>query len=654
MSSYERITLQNVPGPRRLLYASLVLLFPVVLLVLVEGVLRIAGYGETPAFFVTQKIGDREFIRLNDAIARRYFPNLEIAPAASTDMFPPVKGAGVKRIFFLGASSMLGYPYMNNASMSSIVRDALREDVPETIWEVVNVSMTAVTSHFVREYGEACLEHEPDLIVVYAGHNEYYGGMGVASTASVGPAWMTGIYLRIQQFRVVQALTGLLHALISIVPQEQEVSGTLMEALASERAIPHGSRMFNAGVDVFRDNVSAVVESAREHGVPVLLTTVVSNLRDLPPFQSIHGEHVSVVNRREVERLLGAYDSTSDAGDAASRSGLSRAYALDTAFARTLFLLGQSAQDQDDHESAYVWYQRARDFDGLRFRASSALNETIREFTDAGGVTVVDVDTEIRGYAQAGVPGNDLLHEHVHGTVQGYETIASILYPYILRSLGVPKGQVRENRLLRALVTPIDTVAAAMRLDILLNSWPFTNDRRSLSDIHPSGWEQELAFGYLDGVYTWEEIHVRAAEQYEAAGRLDLAVAEYKALRASTPYNVSPYLRLGSLYLSLREADRARDILESSLRIESTSTARIMLGQIAYEQGRFDDAVQHLRQALALGQIDSDTGKDVRLSLAVALHRSGRTPEALDEVRRLRSLYPNFTPAEEFEAYVMR
>ncbi len=643
-----------IPASRRRLYMAILLSFPLLVIVSIEALLRLSGFGAEPEFFVEEHIGDRTYVRMNYDIARRYFPNLDVAPAASIDIFPAKKRPGVRRIFFLGASSMLGYPYMNNVSASAIIRDALRRPYPDTTWEVVNVSMTAVTSHFVREFGRECLRYDPDLLVVYAGHNEYYGGLGVASTELVGPLWLTRLYLQLQEYRVVQALSGLLRALFGAISNDQEVSGTLMEALAREREIQYDSHLFHAGIEVFRENISSLIEEAQDRQVPVLLSTVISNLRGLRPFQPVYRSGLSETDTAGMGSLLQEYLATQGSDGDNGRDILRRAYDLDTTFAMTHFLLGRQAEADSDDMGAYTWYATARDHDGLRFRASGRLNDAIRSFEGSEGVSVVDADSLIRQFAEHGVPGNDLLHEHVHFTVGGYERLATVMYPALNRALGLPEVGPGNRDVLPARVTPIDTMAASMRLDILLNSWPFTTTRRSLADLRPEGWEQELAFKYLDGIYTWEQLHVLTAERYETDGRLADAAAEYESLRAATPHNVSPYLRLGNLCLKMKDAPRARSVLEASLLAEETSNAHMMLGQVAYEQRRFGDAVVHLRKALSLGNMDVRTSMDIRLSLAVALHRSGRNEEALDEVRRLLSMHPDFNPAREFEAFLMR
>ncbi|HVO75336.1 MAG TPA: hypothetical protein VMT35_15005, partial [Ignavibacteriaceae bacterium] len=46
--------------------------------------------------------------------------------------------------------------------------------------------MTAVNSYTLLDLLPGVLNQKPDLILIYAGHNEYYGALGVGSVESYG------------------------------------------------------------------------------------------------------------------------------------------------------------------------------------------------------------------------------------------------------------------------------------------------------------------------------------------------------------------------------------------------------------------------------------------------------------------------------------
>jgi tetratricopeptide (TPR) repeat protein len=80
--------------------------------------------------------------------------------------------------------------------------------------------------------------------------------------------------------------------------------------------------------------------------------------------------------------------------------------------------------------------------DTLRFRTDSRLNQVVREV--AAGIKrggLVDLATEVAQASPLGIPGDDLLYEHVHLNFHGTYLAARALFPRISRDL-VDRGRV--------------------------------------------------------------------------------------------------------------------------------------------------------------------------------------------------------------------
>jgi hypothetical protein len=105
---------------------------------------------------------------------------------SNQDVFDAVKKPNAYRIFVLGESSAAGYPFSPLGSFSRYIRDRLKLLYPSSEIEVVNLSMTAINSYTLRDLFPGVLEQNPDLILIYTGHNEYYGALGVGSIESLG------------------------------------------------------------------------------------------------------------------------------------------------------------------------------------------------------------------------------------------------------------------------------------------------------------------------------------------------------------------------------------------------------------------------------------------------------------------------------------
>src|SRR4029077_12648344 len=61
----------------------------------------------------------------------------------------------------------------------------LRNYCPQTRFEVINTSMTAVNSNVILPIAHDCAEQSPDLFILYIGNNEVVGPYGAAGV--LGP-----------------------------------------------------------------------------------------------------------------------------------------------------------------------------------------------------------------------------------------------------------------------------------------------------------------------------------------------------------------------------------------------------------------------------------------------------------------------------------
>ena len=77
------------------------------------------------------------------------------------------------RIFCVGGSTTFGRPYDDATSFCGWLRELLPIADPTRKWEVVNAGGVSYASYRVAVLMEELVEYEPDLFVVYSGHNEF-------------------------------------------------------------------------------------------------------------------------------------------------------------------------------------------------------------------------------------------------------------------------------------------------------------------------------------------------------------------------------------------------------------------------------------------------------------------------------------------------
>ena len=211
--------------------------------------------------------GYPRYLQANPAVGGRYFAPGAVVPGPMRDAFLKEKPAEGYRIFVQGASSAAGYPYSHGGAFSRMLQQRLNQTFPGRPIEVVNTAMDAVNSYTLLDLSDEIVAQRPDAVLIYAGHNEYYGALGVGSTESVGPVRaFVRLYLAIDHVRIVQGLRALWARMAKALAPERSPSATLMEAMVGERAIAYGSPLYRRGLAQYRANMTDLLCRYRDAG----------------------------------------------------------------------------------------------------------------------------------------------------------------------------------------------------------------------------------------------------------------------------------------------------------------------------------------------------------------------------------------------------
>ena len=78
------------------------------------------------------------------------------------------------------------------------------------------------------------LDQKPDLILIYTGHNEFYGALGVGSIQTFGSSrTLINLILYLNKFKITQLVRNSIHWILSLFSSEnKKLSGTLMSRIA--------------------------------------------------------------------------------------------------------------------------------------------------------------------------------------------------------------------------------------------------------------------------------------------------------------------------------------------------------------------------------------------------------------------------------------
>lgn len=382
-----------ISTPRRLFFSLGAAALPFLLLGLLEGILRLLGWGGYPPFIRSAGVlpsGPELFIVEPAASKPYFFANPERPGYADQSNFLMPKPEGTFRIFLFGESAAKGYPQPRNLAMSAFLEAMLEDAWPGQNVEVINLGTTAVASFPIVYMVREALAYTPDLFIFYTGNNEFFGAYG---TESINAAGLMSLPL----LRVLRAARGLamVQAVGSWLYRAPPLDKTLMEEMMGRAVVPVDAPSRTAAARNLRENLTAMLDLASAANVPAIVCTTASNESGLAP--------------------LGEGESA----------------------AREHFIRGRTLAAQGDRLGARQAFLAARDLDTMPWRPTGATEQAIREAAASRHAILCDVAERFRTASPDGAAGWDLVDDHVHLSVRGQALAARAM----LESLpGLPRG----------------------------------------------------------------------------------------------------------------------------------------------------------------------------------------------------------------------
>jgi len=554
------------PAPaHRWLFRLSMLAIPVLFFVLLEAGLRLGGYGHSYPLFIA--VADAPgYLQANPEVVRRFVveetreAGVEIWPVA----FPADKAPETLRIVVQGGSSAAGWPYGFGASLAGMLQQRLQASLPERNIEVISTAMTAVNSYTLMDFADEIIAQQPDAVLIYAGHNEYLGVLGVGSAVSAGRTRPVVLaYLALRDLRILQLLKhsylGLTTPAASAEAPAQS-GGTLMRRIVAKPHIAFDAPLYHRGEAQFRDNLTVLLERYRDAGIAVFIGTLASNEKDLAPFASLLAEGTDVAAwRRHLETGV---DALLDGDIELASTSLDEALALDDSAASVHFALGRLFEKQGEYAAARLAYLEARDRDQLRFRAPQSFNRIIRAVAAEQGAQVVEVEASLLEHAAHGIIGNELMLEHLHPNLGGYFLLADAYYRALLDdAIAGPAVQPvsREQAWSELPVTAVDLQKADYEIMRLTADWPFQRSPTRPRYPARNSEIEQLAFSLFTSGTTWSSA-TQQLQSYYLQQQDTLAAARVAVLLADTyPYDTERQYRAAQLAQDAGLAqDRAR------------------------------------------------------------------------------------------------
>jgi tetratricopeptide (TPR) repeat protein len=566
----------EIKRSRKKIFLIITILLPFILLILLEFGLRIFNYGNNTALFMSIPDESSKFYGINLEVAKRFFNKLSDCPTPRKDLFLKEKPKNGYRIFVLGESSAAGFPYGNNITFTRILNRRLSDAFPNKYIEIVNTGLTAINTYAQLDFMDEILKQKPDAILIYTGHNEYYGALGVESMESLGKSrWVVKVILKLQKFKIYSLMQNLVASIKSLFvsgsseDNNEDPSATLMQRIVKNQLIPLNSEDYELGKNQFKRNLSEIIEKAQDAGVYVIVSELVSNIKDIKPFESL-----------KVNSLPTAQDEYNEALE---------------------------LEKQGKYDEARKAFYYAKDLDALRFRAPEEFNKIIYDVAVEYKIPVVQMKSYFESSSPNRIIGNNLMLEHLHPNIDGYFLMADAFLNTMRNENFISKNW-QDNNLKPSSYyrsnwgyTSLDSMYAFLSIKQLKGGWPFKENKGpnvALSGFKPANKVDSVALKILlTGERTLEQGHIELADYYERMGELEKVYKECNALIYTVPYLDLFYEPTVKILVQMKNYKRALEVLFEMLKYQQTAFAYQWIGQIYLVTDETAKGIPYLNKA---------------------------------------------------------
>ena len=262
-----------------------------------------------------------------------------------------------------------------------------------------------------------------------AGNNEFLEPRHYSGLMKAHAATTTFLY----DLRLGRLLLGIRQSTRSqdaLPTGEEVVLGTSID----EKYIVRDDEERRLTLEHYGRNLNRMVDLCEERGVPIVLCTVPTNVRDFAPYRTepYAGNSVEEVRWRLTKAKQHFDGKRYEQCVIACR----REIAIEERAAIFHYLAARALERLGRNEEAADHYFRAKDADAFPHRTPSEFNEKVREIAGRRGVPLYDAERAFRDASPDGVPGRNLFADQCHPNRAGHDLItaglAAILGPLLL------------------------------------------------------------------------------------------------------------------------------------------------------------------------------------------------------------------------------
>ena len=354
--------------------------------------------------------------------------------------------------------------------------------------------------------------------------------------------------------------------------------------MVADQQIQYGSSLYKKGIEQFNSNMDKTLELFNKNGIPIFISNLVCNEMDLKPFVSIFPDSVQLpgFNKNFKEGVI-AFNNGN--WDQAARS-LKVADRIYNGHALCNYYLGKLAYGEGNYIQAKKYFIRAKDLDGLRFRAPSEINDVIKKLCDKyKQAHLVDTEAAFDSISSNHIIGNGLILEHVHPNLKGYAIISDVFYKALKNEHIIPPSETNEmnlKELMRTMpLTDVDSLLGVYRISNLKRNWPF-NEALSGDSPKVVTVEEKMAYSVVNQHRLWPSAMEELYNYYFDSKDLPKAKTIMELLVLEHPTETYFYDKTANLYGKMGYFEEAAFYFKRAFAISPTfEYARTLFGNIS-------------------------------------------------------------------------
>jgi Flp pilus assembly protein TadD/lysophospholipase L1-like esterase len=512
----------------------------------------------------------------------------------NSQRFPVQKASGVTRIFCLGGSTTYGRPYDDRTSFCGWLREFLPAVDPGTQWEVINAGGISYASYRVERLMEELVDYEPDLFVIYTGHNEFLEMRTYGELLNT-PEFLRNLASLASRLRLYSLLSDLIY-------ERENVLATEVDAILDNSVGPadyhRDDAMRDAVLEHFRFSLTRMAEIGRDEGAEIVFVTPASNIRDFSPFKSEPSAGLDSARTREVGLLKQSVTERLDNHDPDRASDLAdQGLVIDPRDAELLFHKGRALLALGQIDEARRAFMAARDEDVAPLRALTPMPGVVGDIALENGNGLVDFARMTEDSSRDGIPGEELFLDHVHPSIDGNRMMALAIIDEMIRMGTATPASTWGDEVISQISERVES-----SVDEAANALALTN---------------------LARVLNW-------------AGKQEEALRLVERARSITADPHTLYGTVAMLMGAGRYEEALPDAEEAARLMPEVASVRRAHGYILAQLGRNREALEELRAAARL----DPTMKDLYYHLGLVLSDLGYQEEAERTYRKGLELEP--------------